>query len=496
MTDFELFEQVLQRGHACISIITHEERYAIEVVGQAAMNLRRDLWIWSVAGGVRDGLLEASPSISDTEDPAAGLENLAKAKPGTICVMLDLAEHLRRGGKPLRMLRDMINTFDKTGLTIILVDGTDTLPDVIKSHATPFELSYPDEKELSQIVRATIQTIHRKRPIDVGISRRGFDAIVRNLRGLTRRQAARIIRDTVMEDQSFKDDDINVILASKRRMIQRGGLLEYIQTPLSLDEIGGMQNLKKWLEERKDIAGAQAMAFGLEPPKGVLMLGVQGAGKSLCAKAIATAWQQPLLHMDPGNLYASYIGQSEGNLREALRQTEAMAPVVLWIDEIEKAFASAASHNVDGGLSQRMFGTLLTWLQEHTAPVFVVATANDIEALPPELLRKGRFDEIFFVDLPTPEVRREIFTIHLKKRCRRPDKFKLEELAQASEGYSGAEIEQSIVAGLYSAFADKAELDTDRIVAVLRSSPPLSVTLAERVQALRQWAKGRCVPAS
>jgi SpoVK/Ycf46/Vps4 family AAA+-type ATPase len=470
-------------------------RYAIEVVGQAAMNLRRDLWIWSVAGGVRDGLLEASPSVADTEDPATGLENLSKAKPGTVCVMLDLAEHLRRGGRPLRLLRDMINTFDKTGLTIVLVDCADTLPDVVKSHATPFELSYPDEKELSQIVRATIQTIHRKRPIDVGISHSGFDAVVRNLRGLTRRQAARIIRDTVLEDQSLQDDDINVIIASKRRMIQRGGLLEYIQTPMTLDEIGGMRNLKKWLQDRQDIANARAKAFGLEPPRGVLMLGVQGAGKSLCAKAIATAWSQPLLRMDPSTLYASYIGQSESNLRDALGQTEQMSPVVLWIDEIEKAFASAASRNVDGGLSQRMFGTLLTWLQEHTAPVFVVATANDIEALPPELLRKGRFDEIFFVDLPTAEVRREIFSIHLKKRGRQPDRFDLDVLAQAAEGYSGAEIEQAILAALCRAFADKVELDTNRIVSALRSSPPLSVTLAEKVQALQQWARGRCVPA-
>ena len=225
------------------------------------------------------------------------------------------------------------------------------------------------------------------------------------------------------------------------------------------------------------------------------MLGVQGAGKSLCAKAIATAWHQPLLRMDPSALYASYIGESERNLRDALRQTEAMSPVILWIDEIEKGFASAASQSTDGGLSKRMFGTLLTWMQEHEAPVFVIATANDIEALPPELLRKGRFDEIFFVDLPDETVRKDIFAIHLKKRGREPGKFDLDALARTSEGYSGAEIEQAVISALHEAYANKTELDTNRILSALRNSPPLSVTMAESVQCLRAWAEGRCVPA-
>jgi len=201
------------------------------------------------------------------------------------------------------------------------------------------------------------------------------------------------------------------------------------------------------------------------------------------------------LRMDPGALYASFIGESERNLRDALRQTEMMSPVVLWIDEIEKAFASAASRSADGGLSQRMFGTLLTWLQEHEAPVFVVATANDIGALPPELLRKGRFDEIFFVDLPNQDVRKEIFAIHLKKRKRDPTKFDLDALAEASEGYSGSEIEQAVVSALHAVYSDKTGLSTDRILSALRNSPPISVTLAESVQYLRAWSEGRCVPA-
>lgn len=494
MDDFKRFEQLITGGYCCISIVTYEEQYALEIVRQAALGLNRDVWIWSVAGGVRDGLVTNSPFIANTETPAAGLNNLSGAKEGSICVTLDLTEHLR-GGLSLRALRDIIKRFEQNGSTLVMIDGNDKLPDVIKSYTRPFEISFPDHEELQEIIRRTLRRFHRKKPIEVGITQKGLDTIVRNLRGLTRRQAERIIIDTVADDSRFDDNDINIVIVSKRRMIQRGGLLEYIQTPLDLSEIGGMRRLKKWLEERKDAFTSNAEAFGLKAPKGVLMLGVQGAGKSLCAKAVATAWHQPLLRMDPGALFASYIGESERNLREALRQTEAMSPVILWIDEIEKGFASAASQSTDGGLSKRMFGTLLTWMQEHEAPVFVIATANDIEALPPELLRKGRFDEIFFVDLPSGPVRKAIFAIHLKKRQRDAGQFDLDALAQTSEGYSGSEIEQAVISALHEAYANKTDLDTNRILSALRTSPPLSVTMAERVQCLRAWADGRCVPA-
>ena len=475
-------------------MVTYEEQYALEIVRQAALKLSRDLWIWSISGGVRDGLLAGSLFIADTESPAAGLRNLTNAKEGSICVTLDLAEYLK-GGQALRALRDIIEHSEKNGSTLVMIDCNDNLPNVMRSFARPFEISFPDKKELQEIIRRTLQRFHRKKPIEVGITQRGLDTIVRNLSGLTRRQAERIIIDTIAEDRRFDDDDINVVIASKRRMIQRGRLLEYVQTPLDLSEIGGMRRLKKWLEERKDAFTSKAEDFGLKAPRGVLMLGVQGAGKSLCSKAIATAWHQPLLRMDPGALFASYIGESERNLRDALRQTEAMSPVILWIDEIEKGFASAASQSTDGGLSKRMFGTLLTWMQEHEAPVFIIATANDIEALPPELLRKGRFDEIFFVDLPSGSVRKEIFAIHLKKRKRDPGQFDLDSLAETSEGYSGSEIEQAVISALHGAYANKTKLDTNRILSALRTSPPLSVTMAESVQFLRSWAEGRCVPA-
>jgi SpoVK/Ycf46/Vps4 family AAA+-type ATPase len=223
------------------------------------------------------------------------------------------------------------------------------------------------------------------------------------------------------------------------------------------------------------------------------MLGVQGGGKSLTAKAIATAWQQPLLRLDPGVLYNRYIGESENNLRQALELAESMSPVILWIDEIEKGFASAESRSVDGGLSQRLFGSLLTWMQEHQSPVFVIATANNIDALPPELLRKGRFDEIFFVDLPGEATRKEILRIHLRKRRRDPAIFDLDALAAATNGYTGSEIEQGIVSALYEAWAEKSDITTESIATAIQGSPPLSVTMAESMQGLIEWARGRCV---
>ncbi|MFC1634930.1 AAA family ATPase [Planctomycetota bacterium] len=492
MDDINRLSQLITGGYVCISIVTYEEQFALEIVLQTAIALDRDVWIWSVGNGVRDGLIADSPIIADTETPASGLGNLAMTKEGSICITLDIAEHLK-AGLAQRAFRDLIQRFERNGSTLVMIDSEDHVPKVVKSYTRPFEISFPGSEELESIICKTLRRVHRKKPIEIGITRQGMNTIIRNLRGLTRRQAEQIIIDTVVEDRRFDDDDINTVFASKRRLIQRGGLLEYIETPLDLSEIGGMRHLKKWLAQRKDAFTAEAEAFGLRAPRGVLMLGIQGAGKSLCAKAIATAWHQPLLRMDPGVLYASFIGESERNLREALQQTEAMSPVILWIDEIEKGFASAASQSTDGGLSKRLFGTLLTWMQEHKKPVFVIATANDITALPPELLRKGRFDEIFFVDLPSQTVRKQIFVIHLKKRQRDPKQFDLAVLSKASDGYSGAEIEQAVISALHEAYADKGELDTDRLLLALKTSPPLSVTMAESVQYLRAWAKGRCV---
>jgi SpoVK/Ycf46/Vps4 family AAA+-type ATPase len=407
--------------------------------------------------------------------------------------MLDVAGHLK-DERTLRHLRDVIKKFAAIGGTIILIDHAELCPP-IRAVAQPFDLELPDEKAIEELVRETIRARHQIAPLTIDLDKKSLRTIVRNLTGLTRRQARQIVLDAICADRRFDAEDINQILAQKRKYLEGEGLLEYVESPTDISEIGGMANLKKWLSQRQNALSEDAAAFGLPAPRGVLMLGVQGAGKSLSAKAVATAWGRPLLRMDPGNLFDRYIGESERRLRDALKQAEMMAPVILWIDEIEKGFASAASQSVDGGLSKRMFGTLLTWMQEHTAPVFLIATANDIEALPPELLRKGRFDEIFFIDLPNLEARAQIFAVHLKKRKREVKKFDLPALAAAADGYSGAEIEQSIISALHDAFTAKTELTTQLILDALKRSPPLSVTMAEKIAALRDWSSGRCVPA-
>jgi SpoVK/Ycf46/Vps4 family AAA+-type ATPase len=332
------------------------------------------------------------------------------------------------------------------------------------------------------------------------LTKASLNKMVEQLRGLTQTQIERAITSVILPDNALTDDDLSRLIEAKRHMVAAGGVLEFVSRPKSLDEVGGLATLKGWLRRREASFTQAGRDAGLPAPRGVLLLGVQGGGKSLCAKAIATAWQRPLLKLDPGVLYDKYLGESERRLREALRQAEVMSPVVLWIDEIEKGFASAASQSTDGGLSKRMFGTLLNWMQEHTAPVFLVATANDVSALPPELMRKGRFDEIFFVDVPSAAAREQILKIHFAKRNIKvgsagitPEQLAL--LVQASEARSGAEIEQAIVDAQYASFEARRPLAAGDVHTSLQNSPPIAVTMRERITELRMWANGRCVAA-
>jgi hypothetical protein len=524
MDDHRRLEELLAAHPACVWMPTQEEDYALGLVRAAAIGAGCDLLIWTVIDGVRDGVLEGGGPVPATENPAAALYHFGRVERPTICVALDLSPHLS-DERTMRALRQVIGRFEAGALAagaaspeppgarsggggcgqhcLVLIDYHEDLPGVLGACVNRFDVSLPDKEELEEILKGTLKRCNREHTLRIDISRQGWESIVDNLRGLTRTQARQVVAETVASDHAFTIEDLSIVMDRKRQLLRCGGLLEFVQTPASLEQIGGLGRLKRWLGQRNfggSGAGGDsgARAFGLEPARGMLLLGVQGSGKSLCAKAVATSWGRPLLRLDPSVLYDRYIGESERRLREALQQTEMMAPAVLWIDEVEKAFASAASHSIDGGLSQRMFGSLLTWMQERVSPVFVVATANDVEALPPELLRKGRFDEIFFIDLPGLEARKEIFRIHLRKRKWDPEGFDLNLLAEWTDGYSGAEIEQGIIAALTEAFAAKgkgAKIGTLDLVKSLRESPPLSVTMAERVAALRAWADGRCVKA-
>jgi MoxR-like ATPase len=501
-TDQDRFEKLLATRPGCVRMVTLEEEEAVAMVHLAALGIpyagdgTGGLMGWTAVRGVYDALVEGSTGVEGTENAAAAMTHLAMAHPGRTILLLDVAGHLK-DDRTLRAWRELVAACGRAGGCVVMIDAGEDAPPVVATEATRFDLSFPAEEELEQIVRATLQKLHRDRPIKADITRADLRTVIRNLRGLTRRQARRVITDVVAEDRTFDIYDLNEIMALKRQLLRGSGLLEYVEAPVNLDAVGGMRNLKRWLRQRADAESDEARGVGIESPRGVLILGVQGAGKSLCAKAIATAWQRPLLRMDVGALYDRYIGESERRLREAFRQAEAMAPIILWIDEVEKAFASVAAEagSSDGGLSRRMFGMLLTWMQEHRSAVFLVATANDIAALPAELMRKGRFDEIFFVDLPCAEAREEIFRHHLAKRKRDAAGFDVGAIVNASEGYTGAEIEQAVVSALHEAFQSKAALSTEMVVRALEGSPPLSVTMFERVAALRAWAEGRCVMA-
>jgi AAA+ superfamily predicted ATPase len=447
---------------------------------------------WKHSRGLYDADFADKPAVPGTEDPAAALQKLVQELPDrTIALLFDLAGHLG-DARTSRLLRDLIEKVRRKEGHVILIDSRGDLPPPIDHEATRFPLSLPDEKDLGELVRDVLTRERSRLKGPVRLSPALWTAFLHNLRGLTRRQARQVVLDVVSDDGELDEKDLQRALARKRQILQKDGLLEFVETPATLDEIAGMDRLKTWLAQRKNALLEEARLYGLAAPRGLLMLGVPGSGKSLTAKAVATAWQRPLFRFDPSSLYDKYIGESERHLREAFRLAEAMSPIVLWIDEIEKGFAGAASRSVDGGLSARMFGSLLTWMQERKAPVFVIATANDIEALPPELLRKGRFDEIFFVDVPKPEVRRTMFSIHLKKRMYDPAGFDLEALTAASDGYTGAEIEQSVMTGMHQAFSRGLKMTTDDILQGLKGSPPLSATMKEHVDALRNWARGRC----
>lgn len=496
----ERLHAMILAAHPCIRIVTAEEQELLLAARQAGLNLGRPVLEWSILSGVREGLLEGGKPVPQTEHPAAALYSFSGVARQSVIIMADLLPHLK-DDRTLRAWRELVAHLTRRhrdhddGSTLVMIDHAGDVPPVVEQHSVLYTPSLPDTQRMEDIVRRALKRLHRQRPLNIAASQSTLDAAVRTLAGLSQRQAEQIIREVVSDDRRFDDKDIPGILIAKRRLLGSSGVLEAVEAPTDMSQIGGMANLKAWLEMRREALTPRAVAFGISPPKGVLLLGVQGAGKSLCAKAVATAWQVPLLRLDAGSLYDKFVGESERRLRTALDQAKAMAPVVLWIDEIEKAFASAASQSTDGGLSKRMFATLLTWMQERTKPIFLVATANDIEALPPELLRKGRFDEIFFVDLPGRGARRDIFSIHLRKRNRKVEEFDLDRLADESGGYSGAEIEQAICSALCTAFAAHAPLTTQHVLAAVAASPPLSVTMAEKMAGLRGWAKGRCVPA-
>ena len=367
------------------------------------------------------------------------------------------------------------------------------VPIELEKEVVVIDFPMPTMAELNQVLSEQLNESRNRR-----ITTETREKLLKAALGLTRDEAEKVYRKAYVTANRLTDAEVDIVLSEKKQLIRRNGILEYIEEDETIDSVGGLEELKRWLQQRSNAFTERAREYGLPQPKGMLILGVPGCGKSLIAKTTSRLWGLPLLRLDMGRVYdGSMVGRSEANLRNALKTAESISPVILFIDELDKAFAGGAgSADSDGGTSSRIFGSFLTWMQEKTSPVFVMATANRVERLPGEFLRKGRFDEIFFVDLPTSEERQEIFKIHLGKRRREIARFDIDQLANVSDGFSGAEIEQAIIAAMYEAFAQDREFTQLDIIAAIKSTLPLSKTMTEQVTALRDWARQRARPAA
>ena len=493
MSQLKDLELLIESKYPLVAVETEEEDRLHDMLRRVTALLDVPLYLWTPVDGLtRPPLKDAPP---DSRQPLLALAHVAAARDDGIYFFKDLHKYLDDPAV-LRRVRDLAPVLARGRRAVILAAPHLDLPSEIRAIAAPFKLELPTLDELKLLIHNTVRDLVAKRKIKVELTPADLDQLAESLRGLTLFEAERALTRAIMEDMALTRTDLERIIEIKKGIIEREGLLDFWPRQDAFATVGGLRNLKAWLGQRRQAFTAKAREFGLDPPKGILLLGVQGCGKSLCAKAIAKEWELPLLKMEPGRLYDKFVGESEKSLERALDVAARLAPVILWIDEIEKGFAAVSQSESDAGLSKRIFGRLLAWLQDRPAPVFVAATCNDILSLPPEMMRKGRFDEIFFVDLPNPEERGEIFAIHIRKRKRNPAAFDLPRLVRAADGFSGAEIEQAIVSAMYAAFAAGSDLTTDLLIHELGSTRPLSVVRAEEVASLRAWASSRTVPAS
>ncbi len=486
---------LINSRHPIIAVETSEESRVEELLAQVAGELDIPFYTWSVTSGMsRRGTDQA---MYDTEDPDKALHNISLIRGDGIFLLRDFVRYLEQD-RILRRMREIAGKFREMRRSIILSAPVLKIPPELEDDAVLFHLALPDATlllKVTQEVLASCQVSNSKFRMELDMA--STRQLAQNLAGLTLDEARRTLAKCLFARGKADAKLVTEVLEAKRASLKQEGVLEYLKTEASFADVAGMNGLKEWLRKRRGAFTPEGKQFGLDPPKGVLITGVQGCGKSLCARAVAGEWELQLARLDAGALYDKYIGESEKRLRKSLEVAEQLAPLVLWIDEIEKGFAATSSSaDVDAGLTQRILATLLTWLQDRKSAVFLVATSNNISALPPELLRKGRFDEIFFVDLPEAAARVELFRIHLQRRGRDAAKFDLPALAAACDGFSGAEVEQVIVAGMYSAFSAKLPLSTDVLLAEIRATRPLAVTRREDVARLRAWATDRAVSAN
>ncbi len=485
---------LIQAQYPLIYLVTpEEERSEQAIAALAQLKPQRRVYTWTVTRGIVEHGQPRTLTQHNTVSPEAAIEWVIRQQHPGIYIFKDLHPFIDSPATT-RWLRDAIAGFKGTQKTIILMSPVQQIPIELEKEVVVLDYPMPSMAELDEVLSAQLEQSRARRT-----TTDAREKLLKAALGLTLDEAQKVYRKAQVTAGRLTESEVEIVLSEKKQLIRRNGILEYIEVDETIDSIGGLEELKLWLQQRSNAFTERAREYGLPQPKGMLILGVPGCGKSLIAKTTSRLWSLPLLRLDMGRVYdGSMVGRSEANLRNALKTAESISPAILFIDEMDKAFAgSSGSSDSDGGTSSRIFGSFLTWMQEKTSPVFVMATANRVERLPGEFLRKGRFDEIFFVDLPNAEERRQIFKIHLGKRRRDIDRFDLEQLANVCDGFSGAEIEQAIVAAMYEAFAQQGREFTQLdIIAASRATMPLSKTMTEQVTALREWARQRARPAA
>lgn len=488
----------LRAGYPILYVVTAEEQRAIDLIAAAVTDeklAKRKVFVWSISRGLCT--TDFKQVDAKTGDPKKILPMLVDLKTPGIFIMEDfhafVDERSPTATLVVRQMRDLVGPFQSSQKTLVILSPVLRIPPELEKDVTVVDLELPTEEELVAVLDETADSVRDKPNIDLNLGGDARERIVKALTGLTYIEAENALAKVVVERSRLDPEDIDLLLAEKEQIIRKSGTLEFYASPERFGSIGGMDSLKDWLRKRGKAFSEAAREFGLPYPRGLLLVGVPGCGKSLTAKAVSAEWKMPLLKFDLGRVFASLVGQAEENMRNALKMAQAVAPCVLWIDEIEKGLAGARGGHGDSGVSSRVFGTLLTWMEENKQPVFVVATANDIEGTPPELLRKGRFDEVFFVDLPTPQERALILAIHLTRHQRDHREFNLAEHALASEGYSGAELEQAVISALFDAFSegDKTQLQDRHMARAIHELVPLSRSMEQRITALRSQARDK-----
>lgn len=471
-----------------IVIETSDEARMLSAIGNAAAKTGQTVYRWNIAEGLITGANKTAGEGGHLE-PTEVLASIWDTRNAGIYVLVDFHPYIS-DPRNVRLIKEIAQGVERYRQTLIFISYRLDLPEELEVYSARFELRLPTDDEIKQIIASIAlrwSGSNHTPPMIIPDDIKSM--LVRNLRGLSTQEVVRVLQKTLTA-QEITRDQIDDVLKAKYDILNKDGVLYFEHDTARFSDVGGVANLKAWLAERRPIFLGEKSIPGVGMPKGILLLGIQGGGKSLAAKAVAGSWGVPLLRLDFGALYDKYIGETERKTRDSLKMAERMAPCVLWFDEIEKGISLEDN---DGGTSRRILSTLLTWMAERKSAVFMVATANDIQSLPPELMRKGRFDEIFFVDLPDAETREIIFSIHLKKRGLDPSKFDFTQLLPASEGFSGSEIEQAVVSGLYSCVGGAGVLTTGLLLNALKATKPLSVVMAEQIEALREWARERTV---